>query len=94
MFFTILSRIIAVLALVYAALNLLLGFYIGSQPPESWDALLRRYTPASTPGELIDKGLLAILYAAVLGMLAEISASVRRSLKLQQSLTPDQKSKE
>ena len=74
MIFTHLCRAFAVLAALLGILQLVIGFIlaIGQASPE----LLARYTTASSSGEVIDKGLLAILAAIVLGTLAEISFSV------------------
>ena len=76
MIFTHLCRAVAVLAALFGVLQVVLGFMIagGQLSPEA----IARYTTASSSGEVIDKGLLAILAAIVLGTLAEISFSVRK----------------
>ena len=74
MIFTHLCRAVAVLAAVLGIVQVVFGFILAGEQlsPEA----LARYTTASTTGQVIDKGLLAILAAVVLGTLAEISFSV------------------
>ena len=64
----------AVLAFFVGIHHIVFGLMVGSEllSPDA----LARYTTASSPGKVIDKGLLAILAAIVLGTLAEISFSV------------------
>ena len=75
MVFTHLCRAAAVLAAFFGILKVVTGFIlaVGQASLE----LVARYTTASSTGEVIDKGLLTILAAIVLGTLAEISFSVR-----------------
>ena len=77
MVFTHLCRVVAVLAFLVGMHHIVIGLMAGSEllSPEA----LARYTTAASPGKAIDKGLLAILAAIVLGTLAEISFSVRKS---------------
>jgi hypothetical protein len=78
MFFTHASRVVAVLALVFGLMQLLLGFGIATGFIGPYEAALSRYTTASSSGEVINKGTYMILFAIPLGMLTEISYSLRR----------------
>jgi hypothetical protein len=79
MFFTRAARILSILALVFGFLRVLMGLAIAN----SWtglpyEAALARYSTASSSGEIIDKGILAIVFAVALGTLAEIGLAVRK----------------
>ncbi len=78
MFFSHVARVIAVLALVLGILQVLIGLSIANE----WMGLsavdLGRYTGAATTGEVIDRGIYAILGAVALGTLAEIGLANRK----------------
>jgi len=78
MLFTRLTRAVAVIGLVLGTFRALLGLAIATGYIGPYEAALARYTAASSSGEVIDKGLIMILLAIVLGTLAEISFSVRK----------------
>lgn len=77
MFFTRVTQIVAIIMFVAGVGNLLLGFGIASGYIGPYDAVLKRYTTASSSGEVIDKGFHALLIAIALGTLVEISLAVR-----------------
>jgi hypothetical protein len=78
MIFTKLGRIVAVLALVLGILTLLMGVSIATGVVGPYDAALARYFGrARSSGAVIDRGIYAILFAIALGILTEISSSVR-----------------
>jgi len=78
MFFSRLTRVIAIAAFFIGLCLFLLGFGIATEFLGPYKAELARYAIFSSPGPLIDKGTYAILFAITLGTLAEISFSVRR----------------
>jgi len=79
MFFSHVARIIAVLALVFGILEVLLGFSLANGWMGLSAADLGRYTTAATTGTVIDRGIYAILGAVALGTLAEIGLANRKS---------------
>jgi hypothetical protein len=80
MFFSNLTRLIAIAAFIFGLFLVLLGFGIATEFLGPYKAALSRYAVFSSPGQLIDRGSYAILFALTLGTLAEISFSVRRLL--------------
>jgi hypothetical protein len=80
MFFSSLTRVIAIAAFFIGLCLVLLGFGIAAEFLGPYKAALARYAVFSSPGQLIDRGSYAILFALTLGTLAEISFSVRRLL--------------
>lgn len=89
MMFTKLAQIAAYAALVIGGLQLLQGLWIVFGIDLPYEQALARYAPyAKSPGEVIDKGIYKIIFAAALGTLAEISFCVNR-LKSDQLETPD-----
>lgn len=78
MFFSHVARIIAVLALVFGALQVLLALSIANEWLGTSAADLGRYTTAATTGEVIDRGIHQVLVALALGTLAEIGLANRR----------------
>ena len=79
MFFSHVARVVAVLALVLGASQVLMGFSIANEWGGISAADLDRYTTAATTGELIDRGTYKILVAVALGTLAEIGLVNRRN---------------
>ncbi|MBB2832389.1 UNVERIFIED_ORG: hypothetical protein GGD51_002518 [Rhizobium esperanzae] len=77
MIFTILAKIVAWLALVLGAFQLLIG--LGSATGFLDPSALQRYAPGPSSGKVIDHALYQIIFAIALGTLAEISRSVRGS---------------
>lgn len=78
MFFTHVCRIVAVLALIGGALQIIMGFTIVSGTFGPAQEALHRYSGAATTGAMIDRGIYAFMFAVALGTLAEIGFSVRR----------------
>ena len=78
MFFTYASRILSILAFALGFLMVLAGFTIANGwTGLPYDAALARYYPSSSSsGQVIDKGILCIVVAVALGILAEISFAV------------------
>ena len=81
MVFTKLGRIVAFFALLSGILYVASGlmFAAGWLPPEHF--ALARFGKRST-GAVIDRGLYAILFSIALGILTEISSSVRKTSDL------------
>ena len=79
MFFSHGARVIAVLGLIFGALQVLMGFAIAN----GWGGIgeddLSRYTTAPTTGAVIDRGIYMILAAFALGTLAEIGLAARKN---------------
>ena len=78
MFFTHLARLVAVIGFVFGVLRVLFGLGIATGYMGPYEAALARFTTASSSGEIIDRGIIVILFAIALGALAEISFSVRK----------------
>jgi len=79
MFFTKSARILAVLALGFGLLRVMMGFSIAwTEPAEAREAARARYIGGKSTGEVIDKGIYTIFFAVVLGTLAEVSVSLRK----------------
>lgn len=70
MFFAHLTRIVAVLCLVFGLAQVVLGVLIANGTIGPYDVALARYTNASSSGEVIDQGVYTIIFALVLGTLA------------------------
>lgn len=83
MVFTKLGRIVAFFALLSGILYVASGlmFAAGWLPPEHF-ALARYFPGRRTTGAVIDRGLYAILFSIALGILTEISSSVRKTSDL------------
>ena len=73
MFFTKSGRVIAWLLVILGGFRALLGFVIAFGGDQ---AIAQRYLGSGSPGEAIDKGLLACLIGVGVGIMAEISRSV------------------
>jgi len=83
MFFSYAARIVAVLAFLFGLYDCVTGLLIANGAIGPADQALARYLPASpTTGAAIDKGIYAILFAVALGVMAEISFSLRRTKNL------------
>jgi hypothetical protein len=78
-FFSHVARVIAVLALVFGALQVLMGLSIANEWLGLSAADLGRYTTAATTGEVINRGTYLILGAVALGTLAEIGLANRKN---------------
>jgi len=78
MIFTRLAQLVAFAALAFGAFNILMGFAIATGYVGPYEAALARYSTASSSGQLIDKGFVAILFAIALGTMAEISVAMRK----------------
>ncbi len=78
-FFTKLARIIAVIMLFACTFRLVLGFYVASiDDPVERAAVAARYLGRFTSGEAIDRGFYGLILAVALGVLVEISSSLRK----------------
>jgi hypothetical protein len=78
-FFSHVARVVAVLALVIGALQVLMGFSIANEWVGISAADLGRYTTAATTGELINRGTYKVLAAVALETLAEIGLANRKN---------------
>jgi len=79
MLFTNLGRVVAFLALLSGILHVAGGLMIAAGVLGPEQAALARYFGKSTTGAVIDRSLYAILFAIALGILTEISRSVRKT---------------
>jgi VanZ family protein len=80
MLYTNLGRIVAVLVLALGVLQIIIwaGFVFGGNTPDQLASALRYYFPGSQSwGSVFDRGVYAVLFAIALGILTEISRSVR-----------------
>jgi hypothetical protein len=78
MFFTHLGRVVAVLVLVIGIWNVVGGLMVANDMWGPYEAALARYFPrAQSSGAVIDKGVYYVVFAIALGILTEISRSVR-----------------
>lgn len=77
MFFTHLGRVIAILALVFGVISIIVGLMIATEFIGPYEWALRRYTSASSSGEVIDKGFYVVLFGVAFGILTEISYALR-----------------
>jgi hypothetical protein len=77
MAFTILGRIVAVLAFAFGVLTIFMGYQLATS--DLPDEQLRLYLGNKTTGQAIDRGVLYIIFAIVLGVLTDISKSVAQS---------------
>ncbi|MGO8068707.1 hypothetical protein AB9E28_24660 [Rhizobium leguminosarum] len=77
MIFTNLAKIVAWLALIAGAGQLLIGFGVATEVFGPHEQALARYAPgAENSGDVIDRGFFILIFAIALGALAEISRSV------------------
>ncbi len=77
MFFSQFARVVAVLALILGAGQVLMGFSLADEWARG-EIDLGRYTTAPTTGALIDEGMYRILFAVALGTFAEIALAIRK----------------
>ena len=79
MFFTHVGRVLAVLIFLYAltmiGTGLFLAFEVGGEPMR--EAVPRYFPRYKTSGEIITRGQYVLLVAVALGVLTEISYSLR-----------------
>jgi hypothetical protein len=76
MFFTRIGKVLAHLIFWFSALRVAMAFLVafGTPDMESNRAAASRLLGAATSGEVIDKGMMYIFFALVLGVLCEISS--------------------
>jgi len=79
MFFTRLGTILAWLALFFGALRVALGIVIASTAEGVGPVFSPRYLGSKSTGEAIDQGLMMVVFAVSLGIIVEISRSLRRA---------------
>jgi hypothetical protein len=78
MLYTHLGRIVAVLVLLFGILLIVTGLGIANEWLLPYEAALTRYAPwARSSGEVITRGTYYVLFAIALGILTEISRSLR-----------------
>lgn len=75
MFFTRIGGIVAWLAFVVGALRVAMGLFVAFS--ESREELAPYFLGSRTSGEAIDRGLMVLVFGIGLGILVEISRSVR-----------------
>ena len=76
MLFTHLGRAIAILALLFGAFSIVLGFMIANESLGPYEATVLRYGVKSS-GQLIDRGLYTIVVGVAFGVITEISYTLR-----------------
>jgi len=72
------SRVVAILAVLGGVAQCALGLVIATGFIGPYEAVLARYTSASSSGEVINHATYAILLGLALGTLAEIGIAVRK----------------
>jgi len=78
MFFTRLGRILAILILIFGIFSIAMGLAIANDLLGPYDQVMSRYFPTTkSSGTFIDRGLYAITFAIVLGVLTEIRYALR-----------------
>jgi hypothetical protein len=78
MFFTRVGVVVAWLALLLGASRFAMGMLVAFKLyPAEFEA--SRYLGSTTPGEAVNQGLLVLLIAIALGILTEISRSLRKN---------------
>lgn len=84
MFFTHLGRVIAILVLIGATLNIIFALLVANEVIGPYQEALARYFPRkSSTGEVIDRGQYWVAVGVAFGILTEISYSLRSILKAQ-----------
>ncbi len=80
MFFSKAAKIVAYLMFALGVLRVAMGFLLafGTETMADNQAAASRYLSASSTGEAINEGTIAIVAAIVLGVLAEISSNIHR----------------
>jgi len=73
MFFIRLAQAVAWIGFIFGIMRVIMGFVVANVPE-----LQSRHLGANTSGEAIDKGVLVILVAIVIGVLAQIGQSVTK----------------
>lgn len=66
------AQIVAILVFIFGISEIILGVMIANSLLGSIPLALALYTPASSPGAVIDRGVYAIVLAVGLGLLAEL----------------------
>jgi hypothetical protein len=80
MFFSYLGRVASILILILGSFEVITGFLIAFGTVGPSDQALSQYLPTfPTTGAAIDKGFERILLAIVLGVITEISFSLRKT---------------
>lgn len=75
MFFTTAGRIVAWLAIIFGGVRVAMAVHVGQMGDPS---LIPRYLGGGTIGDSINLGMYEILFGIVVGVLTDISRSVRK----------------
>ena len=75
MFFTMAGRIVAWLACVFGALQVIGGVYLAQF--DNFRDLAMRYLGTPTTGKAIDQGVMLLVFGIGIGILTDISRSVK-----------------
>ena len=75
MIYTQIGGVFALLASVFGAIKAFAGFTIATS--ENYVALARRYFGAENSGEVINEGIMLLVFGIFLGILTEISRSLQ-----------------
>lgn len=79
--FTHLGRVVAILVLIGATLNIAIAYLVAAEVIGPYQETLARYFPGkSSTGQVIDRGIYYVAFSIVLGILTEISYALK-SLK-------------
>lgn len=81
MTFTRMSWGLAILALLFGIVRVLLGLSIATGYIGPYEVALSRYTTAASSGEVIDQGLFVILFAVVLGTISRDRLVLRQQIQ-------------
>ena len=79
MFFTFCGRIVAVLAVFLGVFRIALGLLIAGMEGPAQEAAIANYFGAGTTGENIDQAFYVVFIGIALGILTEISYTLRRA---------------
>jgi hypothetical protein len=79
-FFTKFGYVIAIIALIFGVLQIAMGIHAINMPAQLNEAGIPMLGN-KTSGQTIDSGIYKMLFAVALGILAEISRSVRKKDK-------------
>lgn len=75
MIYTQIGGVIALVASALGAIKAFIGFSIA--PYENYEVLARRYFGAQNSGEVINEGMMLLVFGMCLGILTEISRSLQ-----------------
>ncbi len=89
MFFTFCGRVVAVLAILAGVYAIGIGLWVATGGITPEEANLAGYMPSTrSSGQQIDRGIYRVLFGIVLGILTEISYTLRKTGNAAASANP------